>query len=65
MRAKLSRIILFSLLIISFVPAQQKLKEKDLPQRYREWLNQTRYIMYEEEREVFLQLASDRERDQR
>jgi len=63
MRAKLSRIILFSLLIISFVPAQQKLKEKDLPQRYRDWLNQTRYIMYEEEREVFLQLSSDRERD--
>ncbi len=63
MRMKPSVIALILLLFVSLLPAQQKLKEKDLPQRYRDWLNLTRYIMYEEERDVFLQLADDRERD--
>lgn len=64
MRGKTIRIFLFILFLTSFLSAgQQKVNPKDLPEKYREWLKLTRYIILEEERDVFLQLKSDRERD--
>jgi len=41
----------------------QKQKEKELLQKYRDFLNSTQKIMLPEEREAFMQLATDRERD--
>ncbi len=38
-------------------------KEKDLPQKYRDWLKLVSYIIRPEEKEVFLLLQDDRERD--
>ncbi|HUT08002.1 MAG TPA: GWxTD domain-containing protein [Candidatus Latescibacteria bacterium] len=43
--------------------AQTKLKVKDLPPTYQDWLKVVSYIIKEKEREVFLYLNSDRERD--
>ena len=63
MRIKISRVVFFLLITSSLLPAQQKVREKDLMQRYRDWLQQTKYIMYSEEKEVFLQLSDIRERD--
>jgi len=54
--------IIFLLLTLSLFPSQ-KIKEKDLPQKYREWLKLTQYIIFPEEREVFMLLTTDRERD--
>lgn len=42
---------------------QTRLKEADLPERYREWLKLVSYIILPAEREVFLSLSGDRERD--
>jgi len=41
----------------------QKIKEKDLSQKYQEWLKQVAYIIQPEEKDVFMQLGNDRERD--
>ena len=60
---KLSKVVIFLVIAGSFLPAQQKVREKDLLQRYQDWLKQTQYIIHAEEKEVFLQLTSDRERD--
>jgi GWxTD domain-containing protein len=46
-----------------FLTGQQKSAEDALPQKYRDWLNLTSYIILPEEREVFQKLSSDRERD--
>jgi len=51
------------LLLIAPLAAAQKVKEKDLPARFREFLNFTRYIILDQERDVFLKLTSDRDRD--
>jgi len=63
MRLKTSRIPLFLLLTASLLCAAQKIRQKDLPQQYQDWLNLTAYIISEKEKDVFLQLATDRERD--
>ena len=63
MITKLSKVVLFLVIAGSLLSAQQKVKEKDLIQRYQDWLKQTQYIIHAEEKEVFLQLTSDRERD--
>ncbi len=52
-----------SLVSLSFLFPSQKIKEEDLPQKYREWLKLTSYIILPQEKEVFMQLVSDRERD--
>lgn len=39
------------------------LKERDLPKKYQDWLNFVSYIIYPVERDVFLKLTMDRERD--
>jgi GWxTD domain-containing protein len=63
MKLKTSQIPLFLLLIASLFSATQKVREKDLPQKYQDWLKLTAYIISEKEKDVFLQLTTDRERD--
>jgi len=41
----------------------KKIKEKDLPKKYRDFLDLVAYIILPEEKEVFLQLTNDRDRD--
>ncbi len=42
---------------------QEKLREEELPPRFQEFLTLTRYIILSQEKEVFLQLTSDHDRD--
>jgi len=42
---------------------QEKLREEELGPRFQEFLTLTRYIMLSQEKEVFLQLTTDRDRD--
>ncbi|MBM3285566.1 MAG: GWxTD domain-containing protein, partial [Candidatus Aminicenantes bacterium] len=54
------------LLLVASAPALPdvpRLKEKDLPPKYQEWLKLTNYIILQKEKEVFLQLTTDRDRD--
>ena len=53
-----------SLLLLSTVsfPAPQ-VREKDLPPPYRDWLNVVSYIILPVEKDVFMRLLTDRERD--
>lgn len=63
---------LFSLLLFTFISiflsfyplsAQAKVKESDLPAKYRQWLDLVHYIILPQEREVFFKLENDRDRD--
>lgn len=45
------------------LPAQTKIRVKDLPPRYQEWLDLTSYIITEKELDVFLHLQNERDRD--
>ena len=63
MRARTSRTIIFFLLITSLLSSAQQIREKDLPQKYQDWLRLTKYIIHKQEKEVFMQLTNDRERD--
>lgn len=63
MKTKISIIILFFLLMTSVFASQQKLKEKDLPSKYQDWLSLTKYIIQDKELDVFMQLTNNRERD--
>jgi GWxTD domain-containing protein len=63
MKNKTSNIILFSLLLAAFLFPDQKVKEKDLALQYKDFLNLTRYIIRDVEKDVFMQLANDRDRD--
>jgi len=51
------------LLAISSLFSAPKIKDKDLPEKYREWLKLTSYIILPQEKDVFRQLTSDRDRD--
>ncbi|MGA2532236.1 MAG: GWxTD domain-containing protein [Candidatus Aminicenantales bacterium] len=42
---------------------QAKIKEKDLPQQYQEWLQLVAYIIQPVERDVFMKLVNNRDRD--
>lgn len=59
--------ILTRLALIILVPALlcpgQKLSEKDLPEQYKQWLNLVAYHIQPIERDVFMQLKDDRDRD--
>jgi GWxTD domain-containing protein len=64
MRSKPIAILLFALMIGTLPAAAQKLSVKDLPERYRRWLEEdVVYIISPREKSVFLQLATDRERE--
>ncbi len=56
------RAALVLLLAAASAPAQ-KVDEKDLPEQYRDWLALVAYHIQPVERDVFLQLRSDRDRD--
>ena len=61
-----NRILVFILtlyLLPALVFSQQKVKEKDLSPRFQDFLKLTKYIILDQEEDVFLQLASDRDRD--
>jgi GWxTD domain-containing protein len=60
--AKFTRFII-CLIAISVLLCGYQIKEKDLPPKYREWLKLVGYIIRPEEKDVFLLLANDRERD--
>lgn len=63
MKVKTSAIVLFCLLSTCLISSAQKIKEKDLPEKYQDWLKLTRYIIHEKELEVFMQLTDDLLRD--
>jgi GWxTD domain-containing protein len=44
-------------------PSPKKIKESDLGPKYQNWLNLTAYIILPQEKDVFMQLSSDFERD--
>lgn len=50
-------------LTAGYAVSLQGKKYKDLPEKYQNFLDLTEYIMMPEEREVFFELANDRERD--
>ncbi|MFB0565787.1 MAG: GWxTD domain-containing protein [Candidatus Aminicenantaceae bacterium] len=56
-------LFLVLLLSIASLSSAQKVREKDLPEQYREWLKLTSYIILPQEKDVFMQLSSDRDRD--
>jgi len=57
-------VLLCGVLLASLPAAGQKAAIKDLPQRFRAWLEEeVVYIIGPKEKEVFLQLSNDRERD--
>ncbi len=57
------RAVFFCFLAATFLFGGQKVQTKDLPHRHQEWLKLVNYIIRPEEKEVFFQLANDRERD--
>jgi GWxTD domain-containing protein len=65
MRKKiLACLLLYSLVIPPSASSQTKKSPKDLPQQYRRWLEEeVVYIITPRERDIFLQLESDRERN--
>lgn len=63
MRNKALRIIIFYLLAAPLLLVGQKVNEKDLSEKYRGVLILTRYIILPQEKDVFLQLTTDRDRD--
>jgi len=50
-------------MLFSIGSAGQTIKERDLPPQYQEWLKLVSYIILQKEKDVFLQLATDRDRD--
>ena len=63
MRHKQATLLLVFVLAIPPLFSGTRIKEKDLPEKYREWLKLTSYIILQQERDVFRQLTSDRDRD--
>jgi len=53
----------FVVLLATFAASGQKLAEKDLPEPYRDWLNLVAYHIQPVERDVFMQLTNNRDRD--
>jgi GWxTD domain-containing protein len=63
MKTKTSTIILLLFLISPLLSSTPKVKEKNLPQKYRDWLKHTIYIIHKKEKDVFMQLTNERDRD--
>ncbi len=64
MNTSLHRILLLALAGAgALFPSQTKTNAKDLPEKYRQWLDLTSYIVLPAEREVFFHLETDRDRD--
>ncbi len=61
---KLEKWISLSLFFLSFsIVYPQKIREEDLAPKYKDWLKLVSYIILPQEKEVFLQLKNDRDRD--
>jgi GWxTD domain-containing protein len=57
-------LVLFSISVLTAFSTQDKKSPKDLPERYKKWLTEeVVYIISPKEKEVFLQLETDRERE--
>jgi GWxTD domain-containing protein len=56
-------LVLLLLPVAAFLGAQGKVNPKDLAPQYQDWLKLTSYIIKDQERDVFLHLTSDRDRD--
>jgi GWxTD domain-containing protein len=56
-------IILTVLGLLSPAVSQKKIEEKDLGLKYRDWLKLTAYVILPQEKDVFLRLDNDRDRD--
>lgn len=63
MKVKTSLSLILCILLTLSLFSQQKVKEKDLPGKYQDWLKLIRYIIHEKELDVFMQLTNNRERD--
>lgn len=64
MRSKLLALLVGALAMAALPAAAQKASVKDLPEKYRAWLQEdVVYIISPKERDVFLQLSNDRERE--
>ena len=63
MKIKTSLILILCMLLTASAFPQQKLKEKDLPEQYQDWLKLVRYIIHDKELDVFMVLTNNRERD--
>ncbi len=59
---KIARLALLAL-VPALLSAGQKVSEKDLPPQYQEWLNLVAYHIQPVERDVFLRLVNNRDRD--
>jgi GWxTD domain-containing protein len=58
------RLFILAFLISSLIiNSNGKNRERDLPQKYKEWLKLTRYIILPQEKETFMQLTTERDRD--
>lgn len=55
--------VFLAMTILSGPVFGQKIKRRDLPQKYQDFLDLTQYIIMEEEQDVFMQLQSNRDRD--
>jgi GWxTD domain-containing protein len=62
-RPLLLAVVLLGLALAGLAPAGQKVREKDLPSRHQDWLKLTTTFILPAEREVFLSLTNERERD--
>lgn len=60
---KINILVLCFFLSIYFLFPGQKIREKDLPERYQEFLKLVNSIILPHEKDVFLQLTTDRDRD--
>jgi GWxTD domain-containing protein len=56
-------LFLLSSTLVLYLPSQKKIKEEDLAPKYRNWLNLVTYHILPQEKDVFLQLQKDFERD--
>jgi len=56
-------VTMVSLVVINNLAFSPKIKEKDLPKKYQDFLDLVAYIILPEEKEVFLQLTTNRDRD--
>jgi GWxTD domain-containing protein len=56
-------VLLIIAMLIPFILPGQTMREKDLSPKYEEWLKSVSYIILQKEKDVFIQLESDRDRD--
>lgn len=63
MKVKTSIIWILCIILAASLFSQQKIREKDLPVKYQDWLKLVKYIIHDKELDVFMQLTNNRERD--